>query len=182
VVTNPIYVRDQDETPRARGDAAERMSLYDDGDAGGWRIEKSERSKAALDVVRTVTGTELLLRWALGGTVSDAPYVALAMPAGQQLPAYDRLTFTARADQPTRLSVQFRTENGERWRRSVYLDEQPRQASVFLDETRPADATAQGALPVTAVRDVLFVVDTMNARPGAAGRVWIDDVQLGSGR
>jgi hypothetical protein len=177
VVTNPIYVRDQDEMPRARGDAAERMSLYDDGEAGGWRIEKSERSKAALDVVRTVTGTELLLRWALGGTVSDAPYVALAMPAGQGLPAYDRLTFSARADQPTRLSVQFRAENGERWRRSVYLDEQPRQVSVFLDETRPADATAQGALPVTAVRDVLFVVDTVNARPGAAGRVWIDDVQ-----
>jgi hypothetical protein len=129
-----------------------------------------------------VTGTELLLRWALGGTVSDSPYVALAMPAGQGLPAYDRLMFTARADQPTRLSVQFRTENGERWRRSVYLDEQPRHVSVFLDETRPADATAQGALPVTAVRDVLFVVDTVNARPGAAGRVWIDDVQLGSGR
>ena len=179
VVTNPIYVRDQDDVPRGRGGAAEQAPLYDDGDARGWRIEKSERSKAALDVIRTLSGTELLLRWALGGTSSESPYVALAMPAGRLLAAYDRLTFTARAEQPLRMSVQFRIDNGDRWRRSVYVDEQSREMSVFFDDVRPAGVTGQARLPLTAVRDVLFVVDTVNATPGASGRVWIDAVKYG---
>lgn len=179
VVTNPIYVRDQDEAPRGRGDAAEQAPLYDDGDARGWRVEKSERSKAELDVVRNLEGTELLLRWALGGTLSESPYAALAMPATQTLAAYDRLVFTARADRPMRMSVQFRVESGDRWRRSVYLDEKARQISVFLADVRPAGATTQARLPLNAVRDVLFVVDTVNARPGAAGQVWIDEVKYG---
>jgi hypothetical protein len=29
------------------------------------------------------------------------------------------------------------------------------------------------------VRDVLFVVDTVNANPGTAGQFWIDDVKYG---
>ena len=179
VVTNPIYVRDQDELPPGRGGARELAPLYEDGEARGWRPEKSERSKAALDVVRNLTGTELLFRWALGGTPSESPYAALALPADQSLAAYDRLTFTGRADQPTRLSVQFRTDNGDRWRRSIFLDEQAREVSVFLDELRPAGVTAQPRLPPTAVRDILFVLDTVNARPGASGRIWIDGVKYG---
>ena len=179
VVTNPIYVRDQDEAPRGRGEAVEHAPLYDDGEARGWRIEKSERSKAALDVVRNVNGTEVLLRWALGGTLSESPYVAVAMPATQTLPAYDRLMFTARAERPMRMSVQFRVDSGDRWRRSVYLDEQARQISVFLDDVRPAAVSTQARLPLNAVRDVLFVVDTVNTRPGAAGQVSIDDVKYG---
>ena len=179
VVTNPIYVRDRDEPAPGRGDAAEHALLYGDGEAVGWRIEKNERSKAALDVVRTITGTELLLRWALGGTTSESPFVALAMPAGESLAAYNRLSFTARSDQPMRLAVQFRLENGDRWRRSIYLDEQSRPVSVFLDELRPAGPTAQARMTVAAVRDVLFVIDTVNTKPGASGRVWIDDVKYG---
>ena len=179
VVTNPIYVRDRDEMPPVRGGAKELAPLYEDGEARGWRIEKSERSKAALDAVRNLTGTELLFRWALGGTSSESPYAAVAMPAGELLTSYDRVTFTARADQPTRLSVQLRTETGDRWRRSIYLDEQAREMSVFLDELRPVGVTAQARLPLAAVRDVLFVLDTVNAKPGASGRIWIDGVKYG---
>jgi hypothetical protein len=179
VVTNPIYVRDQDETPQGRGGARELAPLYADGEARGWRIEKSERSKAALDVVRNLSGDEVLFRWALGGTVNESPYAALALPAGQLLAGYDRMNFTARADQPMRLSVQLRTENGDRWRRSIYLDEQSREMSVFVDDLRPVGVTAQARLPIASVRDILFVVDTVNAKPGTSGRVWIDDVMYG---
>jgi hypothetical protein len=179
VVTNPIYVRAQDDRPVARSDATATAFQYDDGEAPGWRMETSPRSKAALDVVRTLTGTELMLRWAIGGTKEESPYAAFAMPAGESIAAYDRLIFTSRADRPMRLSVQFRLANGDRWRRSIYLDETSRQVSVFFDDVRPAGATAQQRLPVNNVRDVLFVVDTVNANPGAAGQFWIDDVKYG---
>jgi hypothetical protein len=179
VVTNPIYVRAHDETPAARGSATETAPQYENGEARGWRVEISPRSKAALNVVRTLTGTELKLRWALGGTKEESPYAAFAMPAGQEIGRYDRLMFTARADQPMRLSVQFRLSNGDRWRRSVYLDQTAREISVFFDDVRAAGQTAQPQLTVASVRDVLFVVDTINARPGGSGQFWIDDVKYG---
>ena len=179
VVTNPIYVRAQDETPAARSNATETAPQYENGEARGWRVETSPRSKAALDVVRTLAGTELKLRWALGGTKEESPYAAFAMPAGQAIGGYDRLIFTARADQPMRLSVQFRLSNGDRWRKSVYLDQTAREISVFFDDVRPAGQTAQPQLTVASVRDVLFVVDTINARPGGSGQFWIDDVKYG---
>jgi len=179
VVTNPIYVRAADTSAVPRGDARESTPLYENGDAPGWRMEKSPRSQAALDVVRMEAGTELLMRWALGGTLSESPFAALVTNAGPSLSNYDRLLFTVRADRPTRLSVQFRSTNGDRWRRSVYIDEMSRALTVFFDDVRPAGVTAQRRLPLKDVRDVLFVVDTVNAKPGAAGQVWIDDVKYG---
>ena len=179
VLTNPIYIRSLDETPTNRNDASETAPQYENGEAGGWRIETSPRSKAALDAVRTLSGTELLLRWALGGAQSDSPYAAFVMPAGPAIGGYDRLMFVSRADRPMRVSVQFRLQNGERWRRSVYLDDTSRPISVFFDDVRPVGATSQRRLPLNSIRDVLFVVDTVNARPGAAGQFWIDDVKYG---
>jgi hypothetical protein len=100
-------------------DAKETAPQYDNGEARGWRIETSPQSKAAMNVVRTLTGTELLLRWALGGTKSDAPYAAVCDACGEQaIAGYGRLLFTGRADRPMRISVQFRLPNGDRWRRS----------------------------------------------------------------
>ena len=179
VVTNPIYLRAQDEMPPDRGEATEQAPLYENGEARGWTIEKSERSKAAIDVARTLTGTELLLRWAIGGAQSESPYAAFMMPAGQLISGYDRLMFTARADRPMRVSVQFRLPNGDRWRRSIYVDDQPRQVAVFFDAVRPAGATATRRMPLASVRDVLFVFDTVNAPPGASGQFRIDDVKYG---
>jgi hypothetical protein len=179
VVTNPIYVRAQDANPVERGDPSMRVPLYENGEARGWRIETSPRSKAAIDVVRTIGGTELLLRWGVGGASSESPYAAFAMPAGTFISGYDRLLFTARAEKPMRVSVQFRLENGDRWRRSVYLDGTARQVAVFFDDVRPVGDTAQRRLPLAEVRDVLFVVDTVNTKPGSAGQFWIDDVQYG---
>jgi hypothetical protein len=179
IVTNPIYVRPQDATPVERAEASERAPLYENGEAAGWRIETSPRSKAAFDVIGASSGTQLLMRWAIGGTRTESPYAAFVMPAGTDLPRYDRLLFSGRAEMPMRLSVQFRTESGDRWRRSVYLDETARQIVVFFDDVRPAGPTAQRRLPLAQVRDVLFVVDTVNMKPGSAGQFWIDDVHYG---
>jgi hypothetical protein len=77
-----------------------------------------------------------------------------------------------------RLWVQLRAPDetrDRRWRRSVYLDDSEDTNTVFLDEMTPVGA-ASGSLDLQAVRDLLFVVDTVNSRPGSSGQVWLDEV------
>ena len=185
ILSNPIYVQPEDAgepAPDPRGPATEFAAVYGDGPADSVAVERSARSEGAFDVVPAVGGTQLSLRFALGGTRAESPYVALAMPAGSALAGYDRLMFTARADGPMRLSVQLRVPEGpagERWHRSVYLDETPRQVSIFFDEMTPRGATSRRRPVLQTVRDLLFVVDTVNAAPGASGQVWIDDIKYG---
>src|SRR5215216_6264355 len=110
IVSNPIYVRmGSDAPPPSRPPASEFATQYADGPATGWTIETSPRSMAALDVAHSVDGgTQLALRWALGGTLSESPYAALVMPAGPALSGYDRVVFRGRASRPMRISVQVR--------------------------------------------------------------------------
>jgi hypothetical protein len=184
MVSNPIYVGINSTPPPAaeRPAAARFTPQYENGPAPGWTVESSPRSKSAFDVTPGPGGTQLSLRWGLGGTLSEAPYVALVMPAGSALSASDRLQFTARADRPTRVSVQLRSPNageGERWHRSVYLDENARNVTVFFDDMHPRGPTAQERPNLATVNTVLFVIDTVNTSPGASGQIWIDDVRLG---
>lgn len=184
MLTNPIYVgRQPKEEPVA--DAHSRptrfAAQYDNGPATGWRIENSQSTAGALDAVASVgSGTQLAIRYALGGAASMSPYVAVVMPAGPALSNYDRLMFTARADHPTRLSVQLRapsSEAGERWHRSVYLDMTPRQVTVYFDEMTPKGQTATSRPVLSEVRDVLFVIDTINTKLGTGGQILLDDVK-----
>ena len=75
---------------------------------------------AALDVVPVAGGAELRLRYGLSGGTSAGQYAALAieLPGGGGAAPADRLAFTARAEHPLRLSVQFRMlGRGDRWER-----------------------------------------------------------------
>lgn len=184
VVSNPIYAL---AGPRPTSQEAiappTRVDVrYSNGPATDWHVERSPRSQGALDVVSAVGGTQLLLRYALGGTQEEGPFVALSMAVPQGLADYDRLIFTAQSSRPTRIWVQLRVPGGAQgrsWHRSVYVDETPRVITVAFDDLRPLEATTVG-LPVLAdVRDVLFVVDTINTRPGVSGQLWLDDVKVG---
>ena len=184
MLSNPIYVRDTVAATATaldpRGEPTEFAGRYEDGFAEDWTVESSPRSQGGLDVAPTVGGTQLSLRYALGGTRSESPYVALIMPAQPGLSSYDRLRFTARSTRPMRLSVQMRIPDsgaGERWHRSVYLDEMPRAITVAFDDMTPRGATTRRRPVLSSVRDILFVVDTVNTEPGAAGQIWIDDVR-----
>ena len=183
LVSNPIYVRTDDETraaPDPRGPPTEFATVYGDGPAAGARVESSARSQGTLDVVAAVAGEQLSLRYALGGTVSDSPYVALVLPAAPGLSGYDRLMFRARASVPMRLSVQLRApqgEQGQRWHRSIYLDRSAREIVIPFDEMTPRGETAERRPPLAIIRDLLFVVDTVNTRPGSSGQIWLDDIR-----
>ena len=44
---------------------------------------------------------------------------------------------------------------------------------------RPLESTTSGEPVLADVRDVLFVVDTINTRPGVNGQLWLDEVKVG---
>lgn len=177
--SNPIYVRAA-ETPAGPFEraAASSTRLIFDGTDAGWRIEHDPTSLAALDVGRRVNGTELRVRYGLDGASAAGRFagVSYATPAG--IAAFDRLTLTARADQPMRVSVQLRTEAGERWRRSMYVDTSSQERTVYFDDLSPAGVTPTFRPPLERVRHVLLIIDTVNTKPGSSGRLWIEGASL----
>ena len=131
-------------------------------------------------MVKAAGGTQLSLRYALGGAASSDPLTAFVMPAGSELSGYDRLMFTARTNRPMRLSVRLREpgrEAGERWHRSVYLDSTPRDITVYFDDKTPRGVTSGPQPTLANVQSILFVVDTVNTPLGGNGTIWIDDVK-----
>jgi hypothetical protein len=184
LLSNPIYVRPSGPAPVVppRAPATETFALYENGEPRGWTIERSNQSKGALDVVPARVGTELLVRYGLGGALDESPYVAAAVPAGPEVASYDRVIFTGRADRPMRVSVELRVRSGtegERWHRSVYLDQTPRTVTVYFDDMTPRGSTSTRRPVLSSVDSLLFVVDSTNARPGASGQFWLDDVEYG---
>ena len=183
MLSNPIWigVRVPVEAVAAPRPVSSTANLYDDGPAGAWRIEQSPESKAVLSVAPAVGGgSQLTMRYGLGGAASSSPYVALAVPAGEFVKNHDRLTFVARADRPTRMSVQLRVPRGpegERWHRSVYLDNSSRTITVYFDDMRPRGITTGPRPDLAAVDSVLFVIDTINTELGSSGQIWIDNVR-----
>jgi hypothetical protein len=184
IVSNPIYAGRNvaEPMPAARPRTTTFAVEYKDGPAQGWIVETSEGSLGAIDVVKALTGTELSLRYGLGGAASSSPFTAFVMPAGPELAKYTQLTFTARANRPTRISVQLRepsVEAGERWHRSVYLGPESREVTVYFDDMTPRGPTSRPKPPLADIQAVLFVLDTENTPLGGNGTIWIDDVKYG---
>jgi hypothetical protein len=180
VVSNPIYVG-RPPPPIASSESApvsETAAVYSNGSVTNWRIEKSARSEGTIDLVKSVDGMQLLLRYGLGGTLSESPYVAAAVAAGSSLARFNRVMFTARAMRPMRLTFEMRAEGegDRRWGRSVYLDEMARTVTISFDEMRPF-GTESGRPVLADVRDLLFVVDTVHTKQGASGQVWLDEIK-----
>ncbi|MGE3402809.1 MAG: PHP domain-containing protein [Vicinamibacterales bacterium] len=159
-------------------------TLFADGQAGAWTVERGGAAQAALDAISAApAGEQLLFRFALGGRVSENPFAAAVVPV-TGLADYRQVTFAARADAPMRLAVQLRApspgagRDGERWRRSVFIDQTPRTITVSFDDLRPVPGAREGQVPLAAVDSLLFVVDLVHTPLGASGRVWLDDVRL----
>jgi hypothetical protein len=132
-----------------------------------------------MDVIGALGGTQLLLRFAISGTAGENPYVGFVMPATAGIAMYERLVFTARADRPMRLSVQLRSPDGEgeRWRRSVYLDSTPRTIDVAFNDFRPVGSTSSPRPALAKIDSILFVIDTINNKIGSNGQIQIDDIR-----
>jgi hypothetical protein len=142
-----------------------------------WTIERDPASSAQL----SQDGAELRFGFALAPGQPRGQYAALVTDVGTAS-GVDRVQFTARAAAPLRLSLQVRLPGageGQRWRRSVYLDTTPRQVTVDLQEFEAVERSTSQQPIVAPVRTLLFVVDTLNSRTGSEGVFWISDVALG---
>jgi hypothetical protein len=180
IVTNPIYVGSADRSEPA----APRTPAADPAPTSAplrvapetWQIEAHPASTART----SVDGSALHLDYRLGDGVPAGQYVALATSAAGER-AIDRIDFVASSARPMRLSVQVRLPGGtegQRWRRSVYVDETPRQFSIRLADLEPVSRSSPLRPVVARVQSVLLVVDTVNARPGTEGRLSLSDVRL----
>jgi class 3 adenylate cyclase len=75
------------------------------------------------------------------------------------------------------LSVQVRVVDGtveRRWQRSVYLSPDPREITVSFADMRAAGTGARESSSPARIHSLLFVVDTVNARPGDRGVAWVE--------
>jgi hypothetical protein len=185
IVTNPIYAGRTEQAPAVTERPSVRTfsTIYDNGPATGWAVEASPQSAGAIDVARALGGgTQLRLRYALGGAGSDGPYVALVVAAGPSVGSADRVMFTARADKPVRMAVQVRVPKGpegERWQRSFYIDDEPRELTVFFDDLRPRGSTTTPQPVLSEVQALMWVLEPPHTALGSSGQVWLDNIRYG---
>jgi hypothetical protein len=180
VRTNPIYVRGPSPpaafppTPTVIDD----RPIFDGQSDRGWTLEHDPNSRAALDVPRFGAASELRLRYGLAGGAVDSQFVALVHDVPTGVAPSDRVAFTARAEHPMRISVQLRVAGGERWGRSVYVDAFDQELGVPFGDLVPIGTAPADGPAAADVRSVLFVIDTVHAKPGASGRLWIRTAAL----
>jgi len=176
ITSNAIYVRAAETPsapPPARPPARVSHPLFDGRSPGLWRVVSDPTSLAALDLAASIaSGNSLRMRFGLSGGAPASQFAALLVPTPQGIAPNDRLSFSARAEQPMRISVQLQTETA-RWQRSIYVDIASQPHTIFFDEFTPVGETDTYRPRSGDVRNVLFVVDTTNTKPGASGRLWI---------
>ena len=91
-----------------------------------------------------------------------------------------RLAFRGASERPMRLSVQVRLLDGDverRWQRSVYLSPEPRDISIAFADMREAGTGARAPFKPARIHSLLFVVDSVNARPGDGGVLWVEGLR-----
>jgi hypothetical protein len=172
IVSNPIYADLPTAPPSVVASSVPRAALPIALDAG-WRTENDNASTASIKT--DAHGVELM--YALGGGQSAGQYAAVVTEVSAA-DAFDGMTLVAHADRPTRVSVQVRFLGGQRWRRSVYLDETTRTISFPLEEFEPADPASVLRPTAARIRSVLVVVDTLNSLPGTRGVVTVTALWL----
>ena len=184
MVSNAIVV----EEPTATG--ASSLSAASDSNAGEevlippsgprWGVEHDPVSTARVANDPTRSG----LTFTLSGAPPHGQYAALVL-GGHDDSGIDAIEFTGQADRPMRLSVQVRLpggREGQRWRQSVYLDASPRPIRLRLQDFEPAGPATSRRPIVAPLHSLLFVVDTVNSRPGASGTFWVSDLRLSVNR
>jgi hypothetical protein len=179
-VTNPIYLRAADPSPRPPPLPAAARSEAFAAAAAGWTVEHSPGSQAEL--WRTVDAAapgappshRFGLRFELAGGERAGQYAALVTSDIGTLGWARWLRLELAASAPMRISLQLRepAEGGRarRWQRSIAIEPAPQTYLVPLDSFVPI-ADAAGPVPGDRVRSLLIVVDTVNTPPGRRGQV-----------
>ena len=169
ILTNPIYFLPPNDANPGVSPAPSAEAL-----AVEWRIESDGRSEAS--VARTDGGAAV--EYTLAGGARGNQFVALVSDLQRPLAAFTDLVFNAAASRPMRLSVQLRyPPDDRRWRKSIYLDTNPRDVTVRVAQMVAADGPPGPPPAAETARSLLFVVDLVNARPGDRGEFVIRGVR-----
>jgi hypothetical protein len=176
IVSSPIYVGLPPGAPPVAGPPAAASLVWP---AQTWHIEKDGESTGNWGT--TVDGGVIrhTLRYQLGRH-GASPFVALVTFDAGAMRDATRIAFRAGADRPMRLSVQVRLLDGaveRRWQRSVYLSPEPRDLEVSFADMRAAGTGTREAFAPARIHSLLFVVDSVNARPGDAGALWVERIR-----
>jgi len=181
IVSNPIYVGGPwPSIPAEKRRAPAVRSQAIGSGREGWSVERHAGTLGELDRPPADRPNALVFWFMLEKGRPAGQYAALVRPWPQDARTYDRVRFRAAADRPMRISVQLREQSApaRRWGRSVYVNHEERELTVFFDEMAPIGDGSAGPLDLDRVRSLLFVVDTTNTLPGTRGIVRVDNVTL----
>ena len=187
IASNPIVVEGggADRTGRGRGGSDGRAGAAPAPEREGpivpigdlaWVVERDPRSSGSV-------GREagrLEFQYALTTGAPQGQYAALVAPMTLDVGVRE-IAFVGQASQPMRVSVQARLpggRDGQRWRRSVYLDETARPIVLRLEDFEPVETPTSRRPVAVPLQSLLFVVDTLNAKPGARGTIWLSDLTV----
>jgi hypothetical protein len=177
IVSNPVYVGRP--APGAGPDALPPASARLVWPAQTWHIEKDGRSSGSWNTSVERGVIRHTLRYQLG-TGAVSPFVALVTFDAGAMHDAARFAFRGAADRPMRLSVQVRLVDGtveRRWQRSVYLCQDPRDVTVNFADMRAAGTGAREPFAPARIHSLLFVVDSVNARAGDGGVLWVEGLR-----
>jgi hypothetical protein len=141
-----------------------------------WATEKDPLSTASTTVVEG----RRVLSFTLGAGPAYGQYAAL-VAGGHDNSGVEEVSFDARATRPMRVSVQVRLpggRDGERWQRSVYVDETSRALTLRLQDFERVGPPTTLRPNVAPVQALLFVVDTVNTPPGTSGELSLSGITL----
>jgi hypothetical protein len=191
LITNPIYLRANDPSlppasTAALVSAAGQSSAPASADfskADAWTIERDPLSTAAWRWIPAAAAGTLEFTYQLREGERASQFAAVVTPQVASIATATGISFRASADKPMRLSVQVRRPlerpgEGERWRRSIYVDATPRDITVRFDDMRPVPPASTERPPLDKVHALLFAVDTEHTPPGASGRVLIEGLRF----
>jgi hypothetical protein len=148
------------------------VTTDDVGDPAKWVPGHDPSSTAVFEPARDRPGA-VVFRYSLGDGPARHQSASIATGVPPDFSAYDQLTFDAAAAAPMRVEVQLVRDDGgtwSRWRRSVYLEREPRTVTIPFDDMTPA-APAAGAPPLATIQALVFLVDTNNTKPGTSGEI-----------
>ena len=116
-------------------------------------------------------------RFALSSGMPAGQFSAVQLPTTGGLADFERVRFTVTSGSPVRAWVQLRAgTESERWGRTFHADAGTRIVDLPLRSFTSIGATSMIAPPLDRIDSLLFVVDTLNNRPGASGRMTIAEI------
>jgi hypothetical protein len=182
-VSNPIYFRSGDTEPAADPPVAARGEVLAAA-ASSWGVEHAPGSTARVEAAGPApaspqAATPVRLDYALAPGARASQFAALVSSDIGTLSWARWLRVTLSADAPMRVSLQVREPSPgdpRRWQHSLVIGPEPSTHIVAIADLAPIPP-ATGPPPVTAVRSILVVVDTVNTPPGRQGRVVVHEIR-----